>query len=393
MPLTNWTRKVGAAKALAQARAAELRGELAEAAALFAEAGRPDESSRVMLIRGDAETDPAARLRHYVQAVATAPEGGEAQRLARHKHAGLVLAMAASPGEAMTPALRQDLLAAAADFEALALPDQAAEAYRRAGDVEGEARALARAGDVERLDALLGAQQTGEREVRARREAHEEMGVLVASGRRREAAALARTSDDAAVRERGRGLEQRRVAGEVVRLQLEGRELTLVLGDEVVVGRVGAVSVASAAVSRQHVAVARRGREVVVRDLGSRNGTTLRGLSLAGEAVVADGIEVRLGKEVPLVVRPSQELPGAVVLEVGGARYVAPLGPARLGVGAWRLERAADGWVELVTDDAPPAFAGALRLAPRVTLVSGDAIARERGGVPVFSVGDACPPT
>ena len=80
--------------------------------------------------------------------------------------------------------------------------------------------------------------------------------------------------------------------------------MTLVLGTEVVVGRVGTIAVASAAVSRQHVAIARRGDDVVVRDLGSRNGTLLRGLALAGEAIVSEAIEVRLGKEVPLVVRP-----------------------------------------------------------------------------------------
>jgi hypothetical protein len=385
-------RKLGASKLFAQAQAAELRGELAHAAALFAEAGRPDEASRVMLIRGDAETDGKERLRHYVQAVATAPEGGEARAAARRKHATLVLAMA-SEGDAMTPALRQDLRGAGADFEVLGMHAEAADAYRTAGDVDGEARALARAGDVERLDALLATQQGREREARARRETHEEMAVLVASGRRREAVALAKGSDDEAARERGRGLEERRVAGDVVAVRIDGHELTLVLGDEVIVGRVAAVAVASAAVSRQHVAVARRGDQVVVRDLGSRNGTLLRGLALAGEAVVGDAIEVRLGKEVPLVVRPSHELPGAVVLEVGGARYVAPLGPALLGIGAWRLERGADGWVELVTDDAPAAFAGVLQLAPRVTLVAGDAIARERGGAPVLGVGGACRPS
>jgi hypothetical protein len=125
---------------------------------------------------------------------------------------------------------------------------------------------------------------------------------------------------------------------------------------------------------------------VVVRDLGSRNGTLLRGLALAGEATVGDAIELRLGKEVPLAVRPAPELAGWVALEIAGARYLAPLGPARLGVGAWRLERGADGWVELVTDDEPPAFAGALRLASRVTLLRGDAIAEERGGPAVLRV-------
>jgi hypothetical protein len=159
-----------------------------------------------------------------------------------------------------------------------------------------------------------------------------------------------------------------------------------VLGTEVIVGRVAAIAVASAALSRQHLTIARRGDDVVVRDLGSRNGTLLRGLALVGEAVVGDAIEVRLGKEVPLVVRPSTELPGAVALEIAGARYVAPLGPARLGVGAWRLERGEDGWLELATDDDPPAFAGTLRLAPRVTLLRGDAMSQERGGLAVLRV-------
>jgi hypothetical protein len=197
--------------------------------------------------------------------------------------------------------------------------------------------------------------------------------------------AMARASGDEAMRERARSLEARRMAGDLVKVWLEGRELRLVLGDEVVVGRVGAVAIASAAVSRQHVVVARRGQDVVVRDLGGRNGTLLRGLALVGEATVGEGIEVRLGKEVPLVVRPADELPGAVALEVGGTRYVAPLGAPRLG-GAWRLERSADGWIELVTDDAPPAFAGVLRLAPRITLLAGDAFARERGGAVVLRI-------
>lgn len=373
----------GKGRLLQRARTAELRGELPQAAALFAQAGRPDEASRVMLLRGDGETDPAARLLHYVQARATAPPGSEAHTQARRKHALLVLAMA----EAGTGArvLREDLLVAARDLEELGEHERAAEAYARGGDVEGEARALAHAGDVEKLDALLLGQQGRDREALADAAAREEVAALVASGRRREAMAMARASGDEAMRERARSLEARRMAGDLVKVWLEGRELRLVLGDEVVVGRVGAVAIASAAVSRQHVVVARRGQDVVVRDLGGRNGTLLRGLALVGEATVGEGIEVRLGKEVPLVVRPADELPGAVALEVGGTRYVAPLGAPRLG-GAWRLERSADGWIELVTDDAPPAFAGVLRLAPRITLLAGDAFARERGGAVVLRI-------
>jgi hypothetical protein len=380
--------QLGTARHLAQARAAELRGELPQAAALFAQAGRPDEAARVMILRGDAETAPAEWLRHYVQAAATAPEGSAVLASAKRKRAALVVAMVGGEvGGALGPALRQDLLDAARDLEALGEPGKAAEAYARAGDVEGEARALARAGEVDKLDALLLAQQGRDRETLARREERAQIADLVASGRRREAAALARGSDDEALRERGRWIEGRRVAGSVVAARLGGRSLRLVLDVEVTVGRTATLAIASVAVSRHHVTIARRpGGEVVVRDMGSRNGTLLRGLALAGEAAVGDGIELKLGREVPLVVRPAEELAGAVAIELAGARYVAPLGPAPLGVGAWRLERGADAWVELATDDAPPAFAGALQLAARTTLLAGDAIASARGGPPVLEL-------
>ena len=54
-------------------------------------------------------------------------------------------------------------------------------------------------------------------------------------------------------------------------------------------------------------------------------------------------LELQLGAEVPLVLAPAEDLPGAVAIEIAGARYVAPLGPARLGIGAWRLEAAGAG--------------------------------------------------
>lgn len=341
-----------------------------------------------MVLRGDGETDPAVRLRYYVLACSTAPEGSPILALARRKRANLLLATSAD--RAMTATLRQDLLEAAKELEDVGELEVAAEAYGRAGDVESEARTLARAGDVDRLDALLHAQQGRDREALARRELHERFAMLAASGRRAEAARLARSSTDDALREKGRALEARRVSGEVVKLTVRGVRLTVVLGAEVTVGRVAALSVASVALSRQHVAIRRQGEEALVRDLGSRNGTTLRGLALAGEVPVGDGLELQLGGQIPLVVRPSTELPAAYVVELAGTRTIAPLGPARLGVGAWRLERtstaADDGWVELVTDDEPPAFLAGLALATRVSLLAGDALSTERGGDPVVAL-------
>jgi hypothetical protein len=383
---------------VAQARAAELRGDLAQAAVLFAEGGRMDEASRVMVLRGDGETDAAGRLRHYAQAVATAPEGSFAAAHATRKHASAVVDHAADVP--MTATLRQDLTAAARELEAIGEPERAAQAYARAGDVEGEVRALARAGEVERVDALLAEQQTRDRDARERRRASEEVELFVASGRRREAAALARTSHDAGVRDQGAEIVRKQASGGVVRVVVRvgdrPRELVVVLGDTLVIGRGpdanagGVIAVASAALSRSHVAVDRRGADFVVRDLGSRNGTTLRGLALAGEALVGEGLDLRLGREVPVRLRRARDLDGALAgalaVDVAGENYVVPLGPASLGIGRWRLERGSDGWIELVTADDPSAFAGSLRLAERVTLLVGDAIAAQRGGPPVLEV-------
>ncbi|HEY5145120.1 MAG TPA: FHA domain-containing protein, partial [Polyangiaceae bacterium] len=141
---------------------------------------------------------------------------------------------------------------------------------------------------------------------------------------------------------------------------------------------------------------------VWVRDLGSHNGTTLRAVPLTDEVAMGDGLELRLGREVLLVVRPAEDWPGAVALEVAGSRYVAPLGPARLGVGEWQLESAGvhhvplasavgveidpDRWVELVTGEQPLAFFADLQLAHRVSLLVGDVLAAERGGEPVLTL-------
>ena len=335
-----------------------------------------------MILRGDAVTDPAARHQHYLQALGIAPPASPVHLQARRKRAGHLLAI--SVDAPMTGTLRKDLVEAAHELEALGEAEQAAQAYGRAGDVEGQARALAGAGDVDRLDALLLEQQGHDRRTIERREIAERVTMLAAAGKRREAAAMALATADDALRARGRTIEQRKVSGDVVDLVLRGTPMRLALGEEVVVGRVATISVASAAVSRQHVVIARRGAEVVVRDVGSRNRTTLAGLTLAGEAVVGGGIELKLGNEVPLVVRPADELTGAVAIEVAGMRYLAPLGPAVLGVGGWRLERGADGWVELVTGDDPPAYVSDLAVAGQITLLAGDAIATGRGEEPVL---------
>ena len=380
----------GKGRTAVAAERAALRGDLARAAELWGQAGRPEEAARVMILRGDAETSAPARMQHYLQAIRTAPAEHAVHKEARTKRALLSLAMA-SGGGALSAVARQDLLVAAKELEEVGEPTRAAEAYRIAGDRDGEARALTAAGDVDTLETLLATEQDKERRARERHDKAAEIELLVQSGRRREALvaadALAKAyPDERLLTERADGLRARRVSGSVVDVVLEGRPVTLALGEEIVVGRTeGDIRVSSHAVSRRHLRIGRDAGAPVVADLGSRNGTHLRGVRLAGALAVGDGIAIDLGNEVHVKIAPASELPGAVSVEIAGARYVAPLGPARLPIGDWRLETASDGWLELVTA-VPPAFANDVSLVGRATLLAGDAVSMARGGPPVLTI-------
>lgn len=376
----------GKGRLVAQARAAELRGDLTKAAELFGQAESSAEVARVMVLRGDAEPDARARLQLFTQAAKLAPESSETNKSARLKRAELLLALA---GDAAVSAVaRHEIVEAARDLEAIGEPLKAADAFRRAGDKEGEARALQAAGDVEALEFLLSTEQYKERSSRARDEKTKDIDVMVGCGRRREALAaldelLAGTPDDAPLRERANGLRARRVLAPLVTIESIGERWTLVTGSEVVIGRTdGAIKVPSNAVSRQHVRIARDGDQIVVRDLESRNGTQLRGINLAGALPVGDGIELKLGKEVPLRIAPSKRITGAIEIEVAGERYYASLGPTRTPVSGLELAPGADSWLELVGH----AYLGDVELTPRATLLLGDALSTGRGDEPLLRV-------
>lgn len=366
---------------------AELRGDLAAAAELYGESGELAEAARIMLLRGDAETEPRLRMVHYTQALATAPEGHVVKDAARVKRAELLVAQLA--GGALSAASRALLAGAAADLAQAGQAARAAEVFALAGDQEGEAGALAQAGDVERLESVLTSQEARDSAARGYKEVAAQVELLLAEGRRREALAAvdALAAYDAALAgEKAAEIRGRKAEGPIARVLLRGAPVTLVLGAEVVIGRnEGAIRVASQAVSRQHLRISREGGAAVVRDLGSRNGTQLRSMSLVGAIPIGDGLELQLGKEVRLGARPSPVLSGAIDLELAGTTYVAPLGPAVLAEG-WRIEVASDGWVELVSSKDNPAYFGRVVLDPRASLLHGDELSAERGGPCVLKV-------
>jgi tetratricopeptide (TPR) repeat protein len=379
----------GKGRHAAEARTAELRGDLARASELFGEAGQPDEAARVMLLRAEGETDARARLQFLAQAAQLAAPESDRQKEARRRRAELLLALA---GDATVSAIaRHEVIEAARDLEAIGEPRKAAEAFARAGDKEGEARALQAAGDVEGLEFLLSSEQYKERLSRAREDRTKDVDLMIACGRRREALAaldelLAATPDDAPLRERANGLRARQVLAPVVALDMGGERWTMVLGAEVVIGRSeGAIKVSSNAVSRQHLRITREGQDIVVRDLESRNGTQLRGVKLAGALPVHDGLDLKLGREVSLRIAPCERLAGAIAIDVAGQRYVACVGPGSLPLAGLSLGVGTDGWVALETA-GQHVYVGGVEWTHGATLLAGDAIAIARGGEVVLKV-------
>ncbi|MEO8877168.1 MAG: FHA domain-containing protein, partial [Polyangiaceae bacterium] len=328
-----------AGRDLEAARQAELRGDLAKAAALYGRAGANDEVARVMLMRADAEPDPKLRLQHYVQAASIAPAEHPLKKVAQIRRAQMMTLLV--KGGPLSAASRADVLQAARDLEELGEAGEAAEAYRLGGDHESEARALAAAGKIEELETLLDRDQDEARSLRKQKDRLEEIDMASATGKRREALAIADAMGNesgGAGRIRGDALRSKRVRGPIVRVEIAGKKATFVLGNEIVIGRSeGEIQIASHAVSRKHLHIARHGRTVVVSDLKSRNGTTLRGMAIGGEIPVGEGIELALGNEVPVRITPSEDFSGAISIEAGGSTYVAFLGATQVGVGDWEL--------------------------------------------------------
>ena len=379
----------GKGRHAAAAKGAELRGDLAHAAELYGEAGLPDDAARVMILRADSETDPRAKLQYLAQAGQLATKDGERQKDAKLRRAELLLVLAGDTS--VSAVARHEVLEAARDLEAIGEPLKAAEAYARAGDKEGEARALQAAGDVERLEFLLSSEQFKQRASQARQDKTKDIDLMIECGRRREALTaldelLRATPDDVPLRDRANGLRARRVEAPVVALEMLGERWTMVLGSEIVIGRSeGSIKVSSNAVSRQHLRIARSGEEILVSDLKSRNGTQLRGINLAGALPVRDGLELKLGREVSLRITPSTKLGGAVEIDIAGQHYVACLGKACLPVTGLTLDVGADGWVELLAHGTH-VYVGGVEWTDRATLLAGDSLTTARTGDPAVKV-------
>jgi hypothetical protein len=369
-----------------EALEAEQKGDLPKAAQLWMAAGKRDQAARVLVLQAESSLDPQTSFGLFTRAASLCPDSPWGMR-AREKRARFLLALSQSGSRnPMSAVSRLSLTDAAQELERLDDPQGAAELYTALGDLPSLSRVLANAGDIDQLERVLGQDLEETRVSRRIHDAHRDFQVRVASGARRlaleQAETLARELGDQPLADRAKHLRAARALGPRVAIACPHARLDVVLGSEIVLGREGALPVHSAAVSRHHLRVFRQDGHVVVEDLKSRNGTFLRGLALSAftPVGVGDGLELRLGREVPVRITPESAF--ACAIEVAGTRWLAPLGDTLL-VGGFVLRLASDSWVELC---GAPAILGGLILASPTPLLIGDAIQSEPHGEPRLRV-------
>lgn len=361
----------GRSAVLARAKREEALGNLSEATALYLEADAKAQAARVLEMRSDAATDPGQRLLFLSQAIEHV--AAERARALRIQRARLCLDLARNNTRPLT---KHELSELANELGSLGEPALAADVYALIGDDENQANMLVEAGAIDRLEQVLDAEHGREREERARHELHTKIRDLVASGHRRHALALGKESHvtEEALIAALRNVEARRAIGPRIRLELDGEPSDVAFGERVIIGRADAtLTVPSPAVSREHLELrtGATGPEAV--DLGSRNGTLLRGVKLGAPLVVREATELALGGEVPLVLTPLPD--GTLRVECGAETVHAPLGP--LLVGGLSLEPGQDGWLELSSSSA---FLGGLRVDGKIELCHGDEISESVEG-------------
>lgn len=318
-----------------RARAAEAQGRHRDAAALYAAMGDRSEAGRCLAHAGDKATTLEERLSAWLDALSMYPEIAIDERKALEVKIGrAVLEDARARGLASSEE-RRVLTDAAGRLERSGKLAEAADAFELLGRKDDAARCLELGGEVERLETLLAeSNATDAREASIRRLVSEHELAHALGDRRSARASLQQACtlapEDAGLRQMLRRLEARWVRAPHA-LSVDGTRVSFSLGLPAVIGRSDAeIVVRGTSVSRRHAELALAEGRVVLRDLGSRNGTLISGVVLAGALTLDAPLEVGLGDDVTLSVRAVAD---GVAVEVikgldRGAQYVVGLGGA-----------------------------------------------------------------
>jgi hypothetical protein len=372
--------------------AAEAAGNVELAAERYGLAGDRANAVRMHLARAKRATERGAEIAALHDALHWA---GDDEALVQQASAGLgkaLYARAVAEGIA-TARDRERIREAARLLGAGGDHATAGEAWETIGDFQAAAAAYSSAGLVDKVEAALGADEANDRRERERKDAFADYETHMRLGRRDDARAdLQRCI--AACGERGDGGEYRRMLDQLETNLITGGRMQLRLrrGGSVVVCAVPLVAIGrdglcdlvlrTGGVSRRHaeIEIAGSGGPFMLKDGGSRNGTAIAGMPIAGRVPLRGHGHFELGDDCKL----EFETRGApevliVTVETGvdrGAKLIAAADGDKIELGIVGLG------ADLVFADGRPwlgkgaarelMFGGEAVAAGRVQLIRGD---------------------
>lgn len=290
-----------------RAVAAEAAGDYNEAARAYALAGEQAKVAEMHLLRAERSPSPEGKLQELRAAVRWADPAEPEGRAARRRIARALFNWARSAsGGLVSESDRQVVREAAALFIEAGDDSGAGECHELIGDELAAAESYQRAGDLEKLEAVLQREEGRRKHALRVSEAFDEYKLHLAGGERDLALEAIRLcveesppADKQNYRHQLEALEQRLITDGTVILRHGGRETRYVGVFPLVMGRepVCQIVLRDVGISRAHVEIKRAGAGFSLTDLQSLNGTALGGVPLAPGATlpIADGASGELG--------------------------------------------------------------------------------------------------
>lgn len=403
---------------------AEAEGRYIEAARAYALSGEPLKVAEMHVLEAECRGAPESALRelhvaaHFAQQADDSPAARQLLSRLGQIYLRVLKKSVLSPADRDLCSEAAQVLLRAGD------PQGAAEAYELGGQPTLAAQAYEQAGDIDKVETLLGRietqRQIGDAEVQLQKTFELQCDL----GQRREAletidklCAMAR--DPTSAQQQRRELRARILPPFAVRLRLSldgaaaevlylGR-LPVILGRDPQPGGADAggsvVPLGDPGLSRNHAQIERSddGLGLSLRDLGSKNGTSLGGIPVAGVLPLRGEGEIGLGRQVALryqvnlaspvaaAVASNTSQPATLRLQVSrgmsrGLRVELCAGPVPLGLGQHEPDDAAG--VALSFDErdgqpclhaAGPLLLGGKRIAGGLLLLRGDAVEAGKG--------------
>jgi pSer/pThr/pTyr-binding forkhead associated (FHA) protein len=361
-----------------RALAAEAAGDYDEAARAYALAGERARVAAMHLFRAERATSPEAHLAELRSALRWADPDDADGRDMRKRIARAMYGWAKKSG-IVSEGDRQVVRDAAALFAEVGDHAGAAECHELVGDELQAAEAYQKAGELERLESVLAREETRRKHESRVQESFEEYRLHLAGGDRSAAleaikvcAESGKDAERAEYRRLYDALASKLIRNDRLILKHGGKETTYAGAFPLALGREATCHVVlrDAGISRRHAEIDFSQGKFHLRDLDSKNGTTLSGVRLGATLLLEGAGELGVGEvclmafeaappRMKLIITRGLDR-GRVVLASSGPLAVGDFAELRFERGAPRLSSprplllndvVAGGAVELIVGD------------------------------------------